>query len=126
MKRVAEIAVLDPQVLVIDAALGIFRVNSGHAVGKLEADNLESALVGEADAAAVLFEILAVDERFVALAIAADDDRFVRRAAAFGSQFLVPGVTALQQQRVAGFVFDRCLGKRFPWLRLVTTRGVVS
>ena len=114
-QRVTEVAVLDPEVFLRRRALGILGVDAGHTAGKFEADDLVAALIIKADAGAVLFEVLAVDEGFLSLAVGADEDRFLRGAAAFGSEFLVPSVTLFEQDAVAGLKFDgRRFGERLP------------
>ena len=113
-QRVVEVAVLDPEVFLGGGAFGVFSVDAGNAAGKFEADDLVAAFVVEADAGAVLLEVLAVNEGFFSFTVGADEDGLFRRAAAFGGEFLVPGVTAFEQDAVAGLILDGRFGKRLP------------
>jgi len=114
-QRVAEVASLDPDEPLGLATVGVIRVDARHAPGKLDADDLEAFLVGQADAAQVLLEVLPVDEGLLALAVRTDHDRLVGRPVAGRAQLLVPRVAALEQDPVARRELRfGCPGERLP------------
>ena len=101
VKRIVEVTVLDPEIIPIGRADGIFRVDAGHAAVEFDADDFISGLVDEVNATPILRVVESVNERFVPRAVGADVNRIARRAAALGLKFLAPCVAAFQQNGVA-------------------------